>query len=194
MTLPNGEPLRYDMGPEFVWNGNVPARFNPKHAMQQNDISITITAEQEAAILAKADELRTLIDAFAVSITDADRAGYFKLGDARLAFDEKCDNYMHQHPELVPAGINLAEYDRDGAAAEAIKRVRAKISTIDTRLADTQTVLGADRLDADLAFYNYLDFAARTGAAGAADIHSDLRGSYPGGRRSKASPPPAPAH
>jgi hypothetical protein len=47
---------------------------------------------QETAIMAKADELRALLLPFVRSLTDADRATIFKLGDARLAFDAKpCD-------------------------------------------------------------------------------------------------------
>lgn len=191
MILPNGEPLRFDM-PGMTWDGEVPASYNPPTPMQQNDLSITITQAAEDAILAKITELRALIDSWAVSLTDDDRAAYFKLGDARMAFDQKCDNYLHQHPDLVPPGISLAEYDKDGAAAAAIKRILAKLTPLETRLTDTLIVAGADRMDADLAFYNYLEFAARTGAAGADDIHDDLKATFPGSRRRGPQPPPAP--
>jgi hypothetical protein len=159
--------------------------------MQQNDISITITTDQETAILAKIDELDALIKGFSRSLTQAESDAYFKLGDGRLAFDQKCDDYMHQRPEFVPDGISVAEYDKDGAANDTIKRIRAKLATIDTRLGDTQTVLGSDRLDADLLFYAYLDFASRAGKPGAGDIHADLKAVYPG--RSKTATPQKPA-
>jgi hypothetical protein len=165
MTLPNGEPLRWDMGPEFTWDGEVPPNLNPNTPMQQNDHSIAIT---EAAVLAKAEELRALIEAFTLSLTDEERSGYFKLGDARLAFDQKCDDDMHQNLTLVPTGINLPEYDKDGANIEALDRIIAKLATITSRLTDTRTVAGSDRMDADLTFYNYLEFSARTGTRNAA--------------------------
>jgi hypothetical protein len=54
-------------------------------------------------------------------------------------------------------------------------------------------IIGSDRLDADLVFYNYLSFAARTGAAGADDIHDDLKSTYPGCRTVRTPPaPPTP--
>ncbi len=34
MTLPNGEPLRWDMGPEFTWDGDVPSHLQPNTTMQ----------------------------------------------------------------------------------------------------------------------------------------------------------------
>lgn len=192
MTLPNGQPLRWDMGPEYTWDGNVPASAYPPTAMQQNDIAITITPAQETAFNAAAQALTDLIAAFTVTITDAQRATYFKLGDARLAFHNKCRDYMHQQPGTVPPTVNLTEYDKDETSRNAVDRMIAKANTILQPLVDTQTVLGADLLDADLSYYNYLPLAANAGQAGAQDIHGDLKTSYPGGRRPKPPAPPAP--
>lgn len=124
MTLPNGEPLRWDMGPEFTWDGDVPSHLQPNTTMQQNDASIVIPAEAEADILATAELLRTKIAAFAKTLTEDERESYFKLGDKRTAFDQNCDNYMHQHPNTVPPTVNLAEYDKDGAARASFLRIR----------------------------------------------------------------------
>lgn len=33
MTLPNGQPLRWDMGPEYTWDGNVPESAYPDTTM-----------------------------------------------------------------------------------------------------------------------------------------------------------------
>ena len=188
MTLPDGQPLRFDMGPEFTWDGNVPANLQPNTPMQQNDISITVTAQAEADVLAKAEALRLSIAAFAVSLTAAERDRYFKLGDARLAFDEKCDNYMHQRADLVPVTVSVPEYDKDGGSTAAVKRIKAKVGTVDAMLDDTLTVLGSDRLDADLKFYHYLELLAEGGVAGAAEIHADLKATYPGRGTSKPKP------
>jgi hypothetical protein len=162
----------------------------PKHPMQTNDIDITITTAQETAILTKIDELRALVDAFAVSLSDTDRASYFKLGDSRMAFDQKCDNYLHQRADLVPGTVDVPAYERDGAASAAVKRIVAKLGTIDQTLADTLILLGADRLAADLAFYNYLPLAAKAGAMGADEIYDDLKATFPGGRRRNPAPTP----
>lgn len=94
--------LSFD-SPGLTWDGEA-ANPNPDPTMLQNALSITITAAQEAAIITKADELLALIEVFAVSLTDEQRASIFKLGDARLAFDEKCDTYLHQNTGLVPPG------------------------------------------------------------------------------------------
>ena len=160
--------------------------------MQQNDISIIVPKEAADDILATAELLRTKIAVFSKTISDAERAGYFKLGDARLAFDQKCDAYIHQHPELVPFTISVPEYDKDGAAMDVFNSFSAKISTINSLINDTLVVLGADRLAADLAFYNWLPMAADAGLPSAENIHKDLQDTYPGGRQKSVKPAPKP--
>jgi len=192
MKLSNGEPLRWDMGPQFTWDGEAPDNLNPPETMQQNDHSIEITEAMETAVLAKAEELRALVAAVTLSLTDEQRSGYFKLGDARLAFDQKCGDYIHQNPALVPTTLNVVEYDKDGANMAALDRLLAKLATINSLITDTRVVSGSDRLDADLLFYNYLEFLAQTGTAGADAIHDDLRASYPGGRRRGPTTPTNP--
>ncbi len=189
MTLPNGQPLRFDM-PGAKWDGTVEELnlSTPHHPMQQNDLSITITSAQEADIIAAADALIAKIAAFAMTITDQQRQGYFKLSDMRLPFHEKCRDYMHQNAATVPSTIDVAEYDKDQAAWDALTRMIAKVNTILQPLVDTQTVAGADMLNADLFYYNYLPLAAKAGTASAQDIYGVLKQSYPG-----RGPTPKPA-
>lgn len=192
MILPNGEPLRWDM-PLFTWDGTVPET-QTATPMQQNDIDITITAAQETEIITTLDTLRTKVSAFARALTQAQRDSYFKLGDGRLGFHTAANAYIHQRADTVPPTINVSAYDKDQAAWESLGRILAKLRTIESDLVDTQTTLGADLLDADLAYYNYLPLAADAGVAGAREIRADLKQHYPGRGRSAAPPatPPTP--
>lgn len=192
MILPNGEPLRWDMGPEYTWDGTVPNSTNPTTPMQQNDISITIPADAEADILATIELLRSKLAPFTVNLTDDERASYFKLGDKRAAFDQKCDAYIHQRPDTVPPTVNVAEYDKDGAARAALLRVKAKLDAISAPVTDALITIGADRMDANTAYYHYLPLAAASGVPGAEAIHAELKATYPGGRRARNPTPDDP--
>ncbi|HEY6167446.1 MAG TPA: hypothetical protein VI454_05370 [Verrucomicrobiae bacterium] len=161
--------------------------------MQQNAVSITITTPQEADIMQKIDALRTAVDVFAVSLTDEQRARLFKLGPSRMAFDAKCNDYLHQRADLVPPGVSVPEYEKDGTAGDCIGRIRARLATVDSRLGDTQMLCGSDRMNVDLTFFNYLAFASRTGTAGADDIHDELAALYPGRGPGGTPPTPPPA-
>lgn len=100
---------------------------------------------------------------------------------------------MHQHPNTVPPTVSVAEYDKDGAARACFLRIKAKLADINTPVVDTLIAIGADRMDANLAYYHYLPLAADAGISGAEGIHADLKETYPGGRRSRKSSPTPPA-
>jgi len=161
--------------------------------MQQDNIDITITAEAEAAIHTKINELRAAIAAFATTMTAEQIARLFKLGESRLPFHEKCSTYMQQRPELVnPDLITIAAYNSDEAARAAVLRILAHLMDATGLLERTATVLGADLLAADLAFYNYLPLQAKSGKPGAIDVLNDLQDVYPAPGRRNAPKPPKP--
>ena len=194
MILPNGEPLRFDM-PGAKWDGTVEELnlSTPNRPMQQNDISITITSAAEADVLAKAEALRASIAAFAVTLTPQQRDAYFKLGDARLAFHDKSNNHMHQHPTLVPPTVDVPQYDKDATARDSALRMKSALTGPVALLDDTLTVLGSDLINADVAFYNWLPLAIRANTPGAEAVHADLKASWPGrGPGPKPPKPPTP--
>lgn len=59
MTLPNGEPLRWDMGPEFVWGGDVPASLYPTRHMPQIRVSLGFAQAADNVIEETAAEVFT---------------------------------------------------------------------------------------------------------------------------------------
>ena len=194
MILPNGEPLRYNT-PGAKWDGTVEELnlSTPNHPMQQNDIDITITSAAEALVHTKAGELRDAILAFALTLTDEDRARYFKLGDARQAFHDKANNHIHQHSGLVPPTVDVPKYDKDENAIQAVKRMQASVAGATTALDDTAVILGSDLLSADIAFYNYLPLAIKAKTPGAQAVYDDLKESWPGrGPGPKPPKPPTP--
>ena len=50
MILPDGTPLCFDMGPEFTWDGLVPAGLTPQNNSMQNIVTGAFTAAQRTAI------------------------------------------------------------------------------------------------------------------------------------------------
>ena len=59
MILPNGEPLRWDMGPEFVWDGDVPAHLLPKKRMPQIRVNLGFAQAADHVIEELAEEVHT---------------------------------------------------------------------------------------------------------------------------------------
>ncbi len=159
----------------------------------KNRVSLAITPAQEQEILADITALRAKIAGlFTTTLTADERENLFRLSDKRLAFDQKADAYLHQHPELRPPSIDIAEYDKDGALLATSERILAAITALAQPVEDSRAAVGNDRMDADLEFYHYLKFTSRTGTPGAQEVHDDLAISYPAGRRAGgAANPPA---
>lgn len=57
MILPDGEPLRWDMGPGFVWGGDVPPNYLPKKKMPQIRINLGFAQAADHVIEELADEV-----------------------------------------------------------------------------------------------------------------------------------------
>jgi hypothetical protein len=192
MILPNGEPLRWDQ-PGAKWDGTVEELnlSTPNRPMQQNDIDITITTDAEALVHTKAAELRAaILAAGGRTLTDDERARYFKLGDARLPFHAKSNNHMHQRADLVPPTVDVPKYDKDEGSNQAAQRMLASVAGAIAPLTDMAIILGSDLLSADLAFYYYLPLAIRAKTPGAEAVYDDLKESWPG--RGPGPKPPKP--
>jgi hypothetical protein len=158
----------------------------------KNRVSITVTPQQEQEILTDIAALRAKISGiFTTALTADERENLFRLSDKRLAFDQKADAHLHQHPELRPPALDLAEYDKDGALLATSDRILAAITALAQPIENSRAAVGNDRMDADLEFYHYLKFISRTGTPGAQEVHDDLAISYPAGRRAGggANPP-----
>ena len=192
--LPDGQPLCYNMGPEFKWNGSVPERYYPTTVMKTdtNRIELVITTEQDTAIKETLGNLRTQItEILTQSLDKEQRRKLFKLGPERLAFDTKNDEVMHQRPDLRSPLVNLVAYDKDGAAMKTVSAWDTLLAGTAQRITDTLILLGADRMQADLSNYHYIEFLAHQGTAGAPEIYSTLQELYPSRHTASPQPPPA---
>ncbi len=73
MILPNGQPLRFDMGPEYRLDGNAPESAYPTHTMTtDNRISATLSDADLAAILGHVSAIRALLP-FVVNVPNDER-------------------------------------------------------------------------------------------------------------------------
>lgn len=190
MILPNGQPLRWDMGPDFVWGGNVPEYLYPTHPMptQQNFANVTIADTANTSILTKLNAVRAELEAIATEIPADVADNLFRLADKRMMFDQLCDTNMHQFSNTKPAEIDLPLYDSDGDSLGKLTAYEVILTAMLARVRGAKALHGSDRMDADLTYFNYLKFGKRTGLANAAAIHDAIAPHYPVGRRGNTPP------
>lgn len=181
MILPDGEPLRWDMGPEYVWDGNVPASAYPpipNPMTTENRLSAELTDANLTAILGHLNAARALMP-FLVSIPMEERNGIAKFGDKSHAFDDKCADYEAQRADLVPAFVSVPETTKDRVLIAKVKTVNAALAQLADDGFCTELVLGGDIADSDKAFYAAVRLAAANNVPGAQAIYEDLKQRYP---------------
>ncbi len=192
MILPNGEPLRFDMGPEFVWGGNVPDNLNQTYPpmSEDNKISATLSAANLTAVLAALDTIETLMP-FLVALTDEQRRELLSIGDKGMGFNDKIAGYMVSHPAFIPNYVDTAEVTKDRTLNGQVMQVLTRVRTFCSNLEDTHRVLNSDVQLANLGYFNNTAQAAKRGQADADTIYKDLSARFPG-RPKKVTPPANP--
>ncbi|MCX7006945.1 MAG: hypothetical protein NTY53_06805 [Kiritimatiellaeota bacterium] len=158
-----------------------------------NRISAVLADADKASILTKLGEIRALLP-FLVSLTPDERKKLPKLGDKTSGFDEKCRDYMTQHPELVPSFVDMDEFNKDTTLLERVRELRRLVGTLSQDLSDTELLLGHEVYDVERAYYGNLELAAKRDTPDAQTIYDDLNARFAGqGPQSKkTTPPPTP--
>jgi hypothetical protein len=151
-----------------------------------NRISIEITPEKKASIIAAIEALKEELAGITINLTQEERRSLPKIGDKTLAFDEKCKAYMVSRPELVPGFIDLEEMATDRQLIEDLLPCLRELEPICEGLQDTVSLAYTDVYMADLAFHQSVRVAAKRGVPGTDTIYNDLKTRFPG--RPKSDP------
>lgn len=193
MILPDGQPLRLDMGPEFRWDGNVPEHLYPSTSAMNSDnkISATISAEDKALILAAFNTIKTKLP-FRVNLTPEGRRSTPAIATERGGMNTTFPMEMNAHPELVPSYVDMAEVSKDSALWEALDEIEAAAREVCEGIADTKQVVGNDLLLAYLSFYSNAGQAAKRSVAGIQAVYDNLRRYFRRGGTTPATPPANP--
>src|SRR5258708_2052813 len=117
MILPNGEPLRWDMGPEFVWDGNVPPHLYPptQNPMTQNLISATLAQTLADELIADIAALRAKQQAFLMVLSADAKSSVAKKGLGNAPLCDLIRTAATESPGKLASDFPLAAWDEDRA-------------------------------------------------------------------------------
>ena len=124
-------------------------------SVNNSQIDVTLTTEQEAAIVAAMDTLELALP-FLVSLTIDDRQRLFKLGTRSEGFVAEALSAALQHPEYVPSALAIVELQRDIALRQTLLPILQRARLLYTKLNDTWMLAGADAMQAATAIYRVL--------------------------------------
>lgn len=145
MILPDGQPLRFDMGPEFTFDGKVPARYYQNQtntSMSQDLISADIAQTLANEIIADFAAIRAKQEAFLKAYTADEKAHFPKLGTGNLAFEGIVRAAATENPGKLSADFPLAAWDQDRGFSAIYRAVVAASQKLTSDMEDT--LLAAD--------------------------------------------------
>ncbi len=145
-----------------------------------NQIGLTFTAQEITDINAAILTLKTTLQPKLINLTVEQRRTNPKIGDKTLAFDDKCETYAAQRPDLVPNFTDTGELAQDRAAIAIAQPWLRDLGPICEGLEDTVSLLFTDVYMFDLSLLQSVKQAAKRGVAGADTIYNDLKERFPG--------------
>jgi hypothetical protein len=143
------------------------------------NVSVVITPDQKAAILAKIADLNAAMS-FLIGLTDDQRKKMLKMGDKTVGFEQKCASYMASRPDLVPSFVDVNQLSQDRAAWADVADILRALLDAYQRVDDTDMVLAHQIYLPDLSFYQNVQMAAKRNVPGAQAIYDDLKARFPG--------------
>lgn len=190
MTLPNGQPLRFDMA-GARWDGTVAEVMsalqpptNP--SMPQNLISATLASTLATEIIADIAALRAKQAAFLLALSAEQKADLAKMGTGNRVLEDIIRTAATENPGELASNFPLAGWDEDRAFASTYRPVVAAAEKLASDMQDT--LLAADSDSWTIALEAYGDL--KTDGVGPAidQARTMMRQRY--GRRPPTPPAP----
>jgi hypothetical protein len=129
--------------------------------MSKNLISLTLTAEQLAAVDAALTTIETEL-AGLISVPVAQRRDLFKMGEKSEVFCRQTLGVLSQNLKIVPESLGLPEALADVAALDALRPRLVRLKQLVERGENTETALGADIFSAALEGYGQLKLSGKS--------------------------------
>lgn len=147
---------------------------------QDNLISISFTAAELTAIDNALATIRTTLAGKVINLTPEERKHYGKINIKRENWITRIRASILQDPTAKPSFLDLAEYDKDINARNAIQPRLNQIKAITHALEDTAMLISTDLYDNSLAVYGNVRELAKRNVPGMTAIYDDLKKQFPG--------------
>lgn len=147
------------------------------------ELSTEALAEIDAAIVRLESQL-VLLRALDPEV----RRNLIKMGDKSEAFCRQALVAFTQNQDVLPRNFDVAAYQRDLAALDALRPLRVRLERLLERMTDTETGLGSDLMAASLEGYAVLKVSGR--GEGLQAMRRMLSARFSRGRRSSQDAAP----
>ena len=124
-----------------------------KSFMKKHLIDIVIAADDMTAATTHMTGLRQKLASALQILQDGDRNRVQHLGTRNETFSMAAVELARQHPQIIPAGIDMAALERDIAARQQLLPMLLNARQLTRMLEDTVAMLGVDIYNGGRAIY-----------------------------------------
>jgi hypothetical protein len=155
MVLPNGQPLRFDMGPKYRLDGMVPPSAYPNTTRSLPNVAVPFPASKLKEIL---DGLNAVTDLFPVlePVGPAERNKLQTIATGREPFVAEAFADAKAEPATVTTTINMADWALYEEQANALDQAESKLMGLLELVQGTKAVVGDHRYKNVRRYYDYL--------------------------------------
>lgn len=155
MVLPNGQPLRFDMGPEYRLDGMVPTSAYPNTTMSLPNVAVPFPAQTLADILAG---IKTVKDLFPVlkPVGPAERDKLQTIAAGREPYVTEAFADAKAEPATVPTTIDMADWALLEEQASALEKAESSIKSLLELVQGIKILAGDRRYKNVRRYYDYL--------------------------------------
>jgi hypothetical protein len=151
--------------------------------VKSNKHSQSIPADILEQAKAKITEAADLLKPYLLALTPTEKQEIPKMGPKTLNFVEKPHDFAHENPSLVPAYLNMDDFDTDLADAHGLWTLYNRVHQLEEGIGDTQMTAGSEAFQTALVFYNSVKVAASQNISGAKAVYEELKKRFPGNKR-----------
>jgi hypothetical protein len=156
---------------------------------KENLVSLDINPADQAAILDALTVLNKLLLPHLLELTVDEKLSMPKMKDKTMAFVNKAYDHSVGNPILVPAYVDVNEFDKDLQGVHFLHLIESPLEKILKAVEDTKMEAGSEAYIAALSFYNSVKVAAKNNVPGAQVVYDDLKNRFEGQGRTKPKPP-----
>ena len=158
----------------------------------QNLISATLADDTKNDILQKLSDIRSKLD-FLITLDTAQIRSLFKAANGYAPFIEKAYAISTSHPDILPAVLNLGEFQKDYALIQALTPIQIQVNELAESLRDTLLAANSDALSQSLEIYAAVKQHGDK-VPGLAVVNEQLAAFFHHTKRKPATPAAAVAH
>lgn len=138
------------------------------------DIVTGLTDVEIALIHQLIDAMHTIVDRFAISLTEKQRSAKPALGDRRLHFTLRSFDFAKDYPGLMSGNRSYTNFTRISRDWMALAKILRRLKTLNQAVDDTNLEIGANFHTYARTFYNRVQESLEDGLPGLTAVHQDL--------------------